>query len=139
MNACTAAKRILVCDDDDDILDMLSHLLNGVGYIVSTAHGHKEFMERFDESRPDLILLDVRMPERDGFWIAEQLQSVERVPIIFITAHDRPVYRLCAPIVGAADYLAKPIDPDVLLARIEKALHPNHPRSSSRFLEALGE
>lgn len=138
MTACTAAKRILICDDDDDILDMLQHLLNGAGYTVATAHEHKEFMKSFHETKPDLVLLDVRMPERDGFWIAEQLQLTDRVPIIFITAHDRPVYRMCAPIVGAADYLAKPIDPDVLLDRIDKALHPC-PRSSSRFLEALGD
>jgi len=139
MTACTATKRILICDDEDDILEMLAHLLNEAGYSVSTAHEHKEFMTRFHEAKPDLILLDVYMPEHDGFWIAEQLQGIRRVPIIFITAHDRHVYRLCAPIVGAADYLAKPLDPDVLLNRIEKALSHTPRTSSTRFLEGIGE
>jgi DNA-binding response OmpR family regulator len=140
MATCTAAKRILVCDDDKDILDLLSHILTQAGYTVATAGEHKSFMQRFNEAKPDLILLDVRMPEKDGFSIAEQIQGDYRGPIIFITAHDRPVYRMCVPIVGATDYLPKPIDPEVLLARIEHALHPQpHPRSSSRFLEALGD
>jgi two-component system OmpR family response regulator len=77
------------------------------------------------------------LPEHDGFWIAEHLPCSQRIPIIFITAHDRPVYRLCAPIVGAQDYIAKPFDPNVLLLRIEKALYPAA-KSSSRFLEAIG-
>jgi len=139
MTTCVAAKRILVCDDEDDILDMLAHLLNMTGYAVSTAHDHKEFMAKFHEAKPDLVLLDVRMPEHDGFWIAERLQDMERVPIIFITAHDRPVYRMCAPIVGAVDYLAKPIDPDILLARIDKALNAPRTTSSGRFLESFCE
>jgi DNA-binding response OmpR family regulator len=129
-------KHILVCDDQDDILDMLSHTLTIAGHTVSTAHDHGEFMERFHKHKPELILLDIYLPEHDGFWIAEHLPCNHRIPIIFMTAHDRPVYRLCAPMVGAEDYVSKPFDPGVLLGRIERVLHPN-PRSSTRFLEAI--
>jgi DNA-binding response OmpR family regulator len=138
MTTCVRSKHILICDDQDDILEMLSHALNGAGYTVSSAHEHREFMEKFREQKPDLIVLDVHMPEHDGFWIAEHLPCNHRIPIIFITAHDRPVYRLCAPIVGAEDYIAKPLDPEVLLTRIYRALRPN-PRPSTRFLEAIGD
>lgn len=139
MTTLTAAKHILVCDDDDDILEMVEHILNRAGYSVAKAHRYSEFMDRFHETKPDLILLDVQMPEHDGFWIAERLPGSERIPIIFITAHDRPIYRLCAPIVGAEDYVAKPFEPEDLLARIEKALHPRRKLSSRRFFDVLGD
>jgi DNA-binding response OmpR family regulator len=139
MTTTLNTKTILVCDDEDDILDMMAHALKRAGYAVSTAHEHREFMERFHEQKPDLIILDLYMPEHDGFWIAEHLPCRQRIPIIFITAHDRPLYRLCAPIVGAEDYIAKPFDLDVLLTRIERALNLKSRPSSTRFLEAIGE
>jgi DNA-binding response OmpR family regulator len=137
MPTCTLAKHILICDDEEDILEMLSLLLSNAGYAVSTARGHKEFMTKFHEHLPDLILMDVQMPEHDGFWIAERLPGHKRIPIIFITAHDRPVYRLYAPMVGAEDYLSKPFEPRQLLSRLESALQPQKRNSSKRFLDDL--
>jgi CheY-like chemotaxis protein len=66
MSTCVAARHILVCDDQDDILEMVSHVLNNVGYVVSRAHDYKEFMQRFHEQKPDLIVLDIYLPEHDG-------------------------------------------------------------------------
>jgi len=137
MTTLTATKHILVCDDDSDILELLNCLLVNAGYSVAVAHEHHEFMQRFHETKPDLILMDVHMPEHDGFWIAERLPTNERIPIIFITAHDRPVYRVCAPIVGAEDYIAKPFAPEDLLARIKKALQPTKRVSVRHFLDDL--
>ena len=137
MSTCTIAKRILICDDEEDILEMLTLLLSNAGYEVATARGHKEFMVKFHEQQPDLILMDVQMPEHDGFWIAERLPGRKRIPIIFITAHDRPVYRLYAPMVGAEDYLSKPFEPQMLLSRLESALQPQKKTSSRRFLDEL--
>ena len=129
----TITKRILICDDDANILEMVSHVLTRVGYTVVTARGPKEFMARFCEAKPDLILLDVHMPDQDGFSIAQHLPTTERIPIIFITAHDRAAYRLCAPLVGAEDYLAKPFDTQVLLSRIEAALQTKQKTDSARL------
>jgi DNA-binding response OmpR family regulator len=132
----SATKRILVCDDDADIAGMLSQLLTDAGYDVSTASGHDEFFKKFAIARPDLILLDVRMPEHDGFWIAEELQRLEnKAPIVFVTAHNRSVYRLCAPVAGAVDFIVKPFEPDLLLQKIQNILKPNS-ASSSWFLNA---
>lgn len=132
-------KRILICDDQDDILEMLSHSLCSVGYTVSLAPGFREFMERFCEQTPDLILLDIYMPEHDGFWIVDHLPCNHCIPIIFMTAHDRPVYRLCAPMVGAASYIVKPFEPHELLVRIETALRPTPRLGSTQFLAAISE
>src|SRR5258708_37727217 len=136
MQTAIADKKILVCDDDPDILDVISHLLVHAGYVVNTATEHEEFFEKFKAVQPDLILLDVRMPERDGFWIAQELQRLNnKAPIMFITAHNRSVYRLCAPIAGAVDFVVKPFDPDVLLERVKKAVNTDAD-SSNWFLYA---
>ena len=130
-------KSILICDDNDEILELCSVILNKAGYQVQTASGHAEFSQKFDPTAPPhLIILDVQMPEHDGFWIAENLGSGVRVPIIFVTGHDRPVYRLYAPIAGAADYITKPFDPDELLLRVETALKVL-PKASSALMQAV--
>ncbi|HYG73777.1 MAG TPA: response regulator [Planctomycetota bacterium] len=116
-------KSILICDDEPDILEMMSNLFKSKGYAVETATGHEEFFAKFERNRPDLILLDIRIPDRDGFSIADELQQREnRAPIIFVTAHNRSIYRLCSPVAGAVDFIVKPFDPDVLLASVKKAL-----------------
>ena len=130
----TASKRILICDDDADILDLIKTLLCNAGYSVTTATGYEEFFANYKASKPDLILMDIRMPEHDGFWMAEELLRLSnKAPIIFVSAHNRSVYRLCAPIAGAIDFIIKPFDPDHLLGRVRNALKVN-PASSNWFL-----
>ena len=113
-------KKIAVVDNDSDNLEMMTCLLSDAGHTVVAAHGHAEFLEVFNASPlPDLILLDIRMPERDGFWIAEYVKSKFDIPIIFMTAHHHPKYQLYA---GAAAYIVKPLDPELLFSTIDKAL-----------------
>ena len=133
----TATKRILICDDQDDTLDSTRQLLALEGYDVVTARNHVEFFERFKSSRPDLLILDIRMPSRDGFCIAETVQVLDNhIPIIFFTGYDRPLYRMYSTVAdGAADYLVKPVDPDRLLASVKRALSLKA-YSSSCFLPA---
>lgn len=117
-------KTIIVCDDCDDILGLFYSLLRRDGYRVETVHGYAELKEVLKHTKPDLFVLDVLMPECDGFWIAEELQvQGYQVPTIFITAYDSPALRLNAPVVGAVEYLLKPIDPDILLQKVAKALN----------------
>jgi DNA-binding response OmpR family regulator len=112
-----------MCDDDRDLLDSLGTFLKASGYQVETASEHNELMEKLREKVPDLLLLDVRMPEKDGFWVAEGLQALGvRVPIIFMTGYDKWIYRFYAPFVGSVYYLVKPIDLQLLLKKIEEAL-----------------
>lgn len=117
-------QRIFICEDDPETLEALSDLLRSAGYEVRGALGHAEMLQQIQlGSPPDLIVLDVRMPERDGIWVAENLRALGvNVPIIFHTGCDSLIYRLYAPFVGAAAYLTKPCDASVLLSKIEKAL-----------------
>jgi two-component system OmpR family response regulator len=120
--AAAADKLIVVCDDSDDILGMLYSLLRRAGYRVETVHGYRELQELLKTAKPDLFILDVLMPEFDGFWIAEELLSQgHTAPMMFITAYDSPALRLNAPVIGAVEYLLKPIDPDILLPKVAKA------------------
>lgn len=118
----TDQKTIVVCDDNDDILGFLGKLLSVEGYSVSTAHGYDELAKLVKGPKPDLIIMDINMPEHDGIWIAEELQSRGlQIPLIFITAFDNPIYRMNALVAGATEYLIKPFDADVLLKKVAKS------------------
>jgi CheY-like chemotaxis protein len=114
---------ILVCDDNEDILEVVSMIVRRAGYNVVSANGYKELLPLLDSVQPDLLISDIRMPDRDGFWIAEhmQMQGI-RTPIIFMTAYDSNLYRTYAPFVGSVGFVTKPIDSQDLLAQIKKAL-----------------
>jgi DNA-binding response OmpR family regulator len=115
---------IAICDDDPEILNAVETLLSTAGYDVMLAHEHKELTQKLQGNTPDLLILDVRMPERDGFWIAECLQVLgSKIPIMFMTSHDKLIYRMYAPFVGSIEYLIKPVDPTVLLKKVQRALN----------------
>jgi FixJ family two-component response regulator len=117
-------KTVLLCDDDQSILDAVSEILFEAGYDVFTSHNHVEFLARMQECNPSVVILDVRMPERDGFWVAEGLQSLgQQVPIIFLSGYDSMIYRLYAPFVGSIAYLTKPVDRNRLLEKVDKAVN----------------
>jgi|ERR1043165_3931277 two-component system response regulator GlrR len=116
---------IIICDDNEDVLEVVSMIVRRAGYNVVTANGHKELLPLLDSSHPELLICDIRMPERDGFWIAEHLQMQGmRIPIIFMTAYDSNLYRTYAPFVGSVAFVTKPIDSQDLLSQIKRALNP---------------
>ena len=115
--------KILVCDDNEDILEVVSTIVRRAGYSVISANGYQELLPLIDSVRPNLLICDIRMPERDGFWIAEHLQMHGiRIPIIFMTAYDSNLYRTYAPFVGSVGFVTKPIDSQELIAQIKKAI-----------------
>ncbi len=139
MTAYLPPKKILICDDDADILCMLECLLSTAGYQVSSAASYEEFFEKYKREKPALVLLDVRMPEHDGFWIAEELHRLgNTAPVIFVTAHVRSIFNLSAPIPGAVDLIVKPFEPEFLLSRVSRALRTGaFPGSLSYATSAL--
>lgn len=118
-----ASKVVLICDDNLDILNVVSVIVRGAGYEVKSANSHQELLKILETCRPDLLISDIRMPGRDGFWIAEYLQSQNiRIPIIFMTAYDSSLYRAYAPFVGSVGFVTKPLDVDALLKKVAAAL-----------------
>ena len=116
---------ILCIDDDRDVRNLLEKILTGAGYTVTTAGDGRQGLIEASNRRPDLILLDVMMPEIDGFAVCSQLQADQvtaYIPVIFLTALDSEEDRAKAFAVGAADYLAKPVQKEILLAKVEEQL-----------------
>jgi two-component system chemotaxis response regulator CheY len=112
-----SSRLVLVVDDDPDILEALSEILEAEGYLVSRARNGQEALDRLEESRPALILLDLMMPVMDGWEFARRLRErhppQDRPPIIVLSA-DRNVATK-APELGAVGFLAKPFElPDLL-------------------------
>ena len=120
-----ATKEIIVCDDDEDILEYLRVLLLTEGYTPLIARGMYDVFPYIRNNEPRLLLLDIRMPEYDGFEVAETLRrNGVQMPIIFLTAHDNMFSRVYSPLVGATGFFTKPIDANALLERIRQII-PN--------------
>ncbi len=115
---------ILVVDDDTSNLALAQKIL-GKEYRIAAANSGKVALKYLENNCPDLILLDINMPEMDGFQVLEEVQRMERfshVPVIFLTADNDPETETRCFATGAVDFVAKPFIPDVLMSRVKKTL-----------------
>ena len=117
--------KILVVDDQSINVRMLEHKLENIGMEVYTASNGKECLQKVKETHPDIILLDIMMPEMDGIETCKHLKAdpkTESIPIIFITVKSNKESKLEGLEIGAYDYITKPIDLDETIARIHTQL-----------------
>jgi two-component system alkaline phosphatase synthesis response regulator PhoP len=117
--------KILMVDDEEDILEFLSYNLKKEGYNILTANNGKSGLELAKKHLPDLIMLDVMMPEMDGIELCEQLRLVpllEDVLILFLSARGEDYSELAGFSAGADDYITKPIKPKLLVSRVNAIL-----------------
>ncbi|MBU4194272.1 MAG: response regulator [Actinobacteria bacterium] len=118
-------KLILVADDDKDLVMALSIRLRAAGYGVVGAHDGEEAYSVAQENKPDLIILDVRMPAGGGFSSIDRMKhslTTRNIPVIFLTAFDDDDMREEAVRLGAAGFFRKPFDDDDFMAAISKVL-----------------
>jgi DNA-binding response OmpR family regulator len=113
---------VLIIDDDADLLHLLSLLFKKAGAQIFTACDGLEGISKLFTCNPDLIILDVMMPGANGFEVCQRLRQVSNTPIIMLTAHNHEREMLRGLEVGADDFLTKPFNPDVLLARAKTVL-----------------
>ena len=123
---------VLVVDDDPDILSLMEKALSFHGYQVSTASGGREALAQVQESLPDLILLDLRMPDVDGYEVIRRLKgndATHSIPIIVITASsvDKEQDKVRVLGMGAAQYITKPLSIEMLIREIKKAIVERQP------------
>ena len=115
--------RLLVVDDEETILGLLSGSLRFAGFEVATAASGAEALRAVTASRPDLVLLDVMMPDGDGFEVVRRMRlSGPDVPVIFLTARDGVRERVAGLALGGDDYVTKPFSLDEVLERIRAVL-----------------
>jgi DNA-binding response OmpR family regulator len=114
--------RILLVDDEHSIQTLLSYPLRKDGYHVTSAHDGSEALERFDEARFDLVVLDLMLPKLDGVEVCRQLRSRSQVPIIMLTAKGSETDKVAGLEVGADDYITKPFSMREFRSRVKAAL-----------------
>ncbi|HEY5370124.1 MAG TPA: response regulator transcription factor [Hanamia sp.] len=114
-------RKILIADDEPDILEIISYNLNNEGYLVFTAKDGIEAIEKAKEVHPDLIILDIMMPYKSGVDVCRILRSqtaFENTLIIFLTALNDDTTQIKSLEIGADDYITKPVSPKVLISRV---------------------
>ena len=117
-----AGERILVVDDEPNIVDLATMYLEREGYRVESAYDGAEALDQIRSDEPALVVLDLMLPEIDGFEVCRQTRLESDVPIIMLTARDDDVDKIVGLELGADDYLTKPFNPRELVARIKAIL-----------------
>jgi DNA-binding response OmpR family regulator len=128
------AMKIMVADHDRDMVDMLSFWLNRDGYDVVRAFDGEQAIQRWHEAWPDLVLLDLHLPKRDGFEVCQQIRSETSAMALILTGSDCEDDEVRGLEMGADDYLRKPLSPRRLLAHITAVMRRSshaHPESAS--------
>jgi DNA-binding response OmpR family regulator len=111
--------RVLIADDEPQIIKFLTIKLESSGYDVLTANNGNEALAQVQAQEPDMLVLDVVMPGMDGFETLKQIRIVSSLPVIILSAREANADKIKGLKLGADDYLAKPFNPDELVARIE--------------------
>lgn len=118
--------KILVVDDEKPIADILQFNLEKEGYEVICAHDGNEAIELTKAEKPDLILLDIMLPEKDGMEVCREIRKEFQMPIIMLTAKDSEIDKVLGLELGADDYVTKPFSNRELLARVKANLRRSH-------------
>src|SRR3954453_22139446 len=127
--------KVLVVEDDPRISDVLEYALKAEGHDVQKAQRGREAIEIAQRSAPVLIVLDVGLPDIDGFEVCRSLRKFSDVPVIFLTSRSDEIDRVVGLEIGGDDYVVKPFSPRELLARI-KAIRRRHDRVASGSAES---
>ena len=128
MNTKEPEAKLLVVDDEPNILELLATSLRFAGFEVVTATNGREALDKAETEAPDLAVLDVMLPDMDGFTVTRKLRSSGRLfPVLFLTAKDDTEDKVTGLTVGGDDYVTKPFSLDEVVARIRAVLRRTQP------------
>ena len=116
------SKRILVVDDDPHIREVIRFALEKAGMTITEAAHGRQGLEQIARSQPDLVILDIVMPEMDGLEMCRELRKHSEVPIVFLSSRDDELDRIIGLEIGGDDYVTKPFSPRELVARVNVIL-----------------
>lgn len=131
-------QKILIIEDDPAIREELILILTNEGYSALAITDFLQVLEQISSTNPDLILLDLGLPNRDGFSLCADIHKIANVPIIFVTSRDSALDELRALSLGGDDYITKPYNISILLARIKAVLRRSGSTIDSDTLTANG-
>lgn len=121
------SKKILIADDDPHILEVVTFALEKAGMKTETASDGKSVLEAHIRQRPDLLILDISMPEMDGLDACKIIRKTSDIPILFLSSRDEEIDRVIGLELGADDYITKPFSTRELVARVKAILKRSYP------------
>lgn len=127
--------KVLIVDDDENICDLIELYLNKEGYKTYKAHNGKDALKVFSEKTIDLAVLDIMMPEVDGYEVLKEIRKTSQLPVVMLTAKGETFDRVLGLELGADDYIVKPFEPKELVARIRAVLRRYKPQTQKRAIE----
>jgi len=134
MVTTSAARTVLLVDDEPALVDVLESYLHDDGFTVVRANDGPTALERFEQHRPDLVLLDINLPGLPGTEVLRRMRAVRDVPIIMLTGRVDEVDRVVGLELGADDYVGKPFSPREVVARVKSVLRRTEQRDGSAVL-----
>lgn len=114
--------KVLIVDDDTNISELISLYLKKEGYQTMEVYSGREALDAFEDYKPDIVLLDIMLPEVDGYDVCKEIRRINRTPIIMLTAKGEVFDKVLGLELGADDYIVKPFDPKELMARVKAVL-----------------
>ena len=121
--------KVLIADDNKQIVSILSEYCKKNNFIVSTVFNGEDALKEVEENKFDIVLLDVMMPKKDGFDVCREVRKFSNVPIILITARGEDYEKIMGLEIGADDYIVKPFSPGEIIARINAILRRITPKN----------
>ena len=133
----TTKATIIIIEDEKNICSFIEHILEPQGYRVISANTGKEGLQYITSEHPDVILLDLGLPDMDGLEVLQKLRSWSDVPVIIISARTKEQEKVSALDLGADDYITKPFGTGELMARIRTSLRHSHAQAPGHVYKAL--
>lgn len=132
-----ANNKVLIVDDDEHIVELIKLYMDKEGFDTVTANNGKKAVELFKSEAPAIVILDVMMPEMDGWQVCREIRRVSNIPIIMLTAKGETFDKVLGLELGADDYMVKPFEPKELLARVKAVLRRSDIKESNAEKEIV--
>ena len=132
-----ANNKVLIVDDDEHIVELIKLYMDKEGFDTVTANNGKKAVELFKSEAPAIVILDVMMPEMDGWQVCREIRRVSNIPIIMLTAKGETFDKVLGLELGADDYMVKPFEPKELLARVKAVLRRSDTKESNAKKEIV--
>ncbi len=129
--------KVLIVDDDENIAKLIEVYFEKDGFTTVTANNGKDAVELFKSAAPSIVILDVMMPEMDGWQVCREIRRVSNIPIIMLTAKGETFDKVLGLELGADDYMVKPFEPKELIARVKAVLRRSDTKETTAEKELV--